>query len=439
MHVHCDKIIEICIKIFLTEIKMNTKRLLFYDSIRNDEIMKMASKITAAADCGQIDEETEDMYYELQRRLLYAVQTGYTEGTYWENYIYNLVAESENTFSLKAERGMLDDITAKLAEADIADIKEMLDVDWAGIAAHFDDGRECVCTLTPHVAEDGRASQIKAVFKNISDEQETLAEAVKALSDYYRKNFCGILGKYKAFVWDGVLTGVKNQDPVTFDDLIGYDFQQEQLIRNTEVFVKGRRSNNVLLYGDKGTGKSSSVKALLNKFGDSGLRMINVPKSRIFDIGDIMESVSGRGCRFIIFIDDLSFEDTETEYKHFKSVLEGGVEIQPENVLLYVTSNRRNLVKETWKDRNDTDGEVHISDGIHERQSLADRFGLKLTFSAPDKELYTEIVRSIAKKQNLKIDDEKLLAEANKWDMRQTSRSGRSAKQFVTHMAGMDE
>lgn len=426
---------------------MNTKRLLFYDNIRNDEIMKMASKIVrgveaahaAGQDCeaGCSREEVEDMYYELQRRILAAMPVGDTQGTYWENYIYRLIAESENTFSLKAERGELDDITAELAAADITDIKEMLNVDWNKVAEHFDDGRECVCAIMPHIAEDGRASQIKAVFDEVDGTPEASKAAVEALSAYYRKNFCGILGKFKAFVWDGKLAGVKNQDPVTFDDLIGYEFQQQQLIRNTEVFVHGRKSNNVLLYGDKGTGKSSSVKALLNKFGDEGLRMINVPKSRIFDISEIMELVSGRGCKFIIFIDDLSFEDTEIEYKHFKSVLDGGVEVQPDNVLLYVTTNRRNLVKETWKDRNDTDGEVHMSDGIHERQSLADRFGLKITFTAPDKELYTEIVKSIAEKQGLDIDDEKLMAEANKWDMRQTSRSGRSAKQFITHIASM--
>lgn len=426
---------------------MNTKRLLFYDNIRNDEIMKMASKIVRGVEAAQAaeqgcevgccGEDVEDMYYELQRRLLAAMPVGDTDGTYWENYVYRLVAESENTFSLKAERGELDDITAELVAADIADIKEMLSVDWGKVAAHFDDGRECVCAIKPHIAEDGRASQIKAVFDAVDGTLEASAGAVRALSDYYKKNFCGILGKFKAFMWDGKLVGVKNQDPITFDDLIGYEFQQQQLIRNTEVFVHGRRSNNVLLYGDKGTGKSSSVKALLNKFGDEGLRMINVPKSRIFDISEIMELVSGRGCKFIIFIDDLSFEDTEIEYKHFKSVLDGGVEVQPDNVLLYVTTNRRNLVKETWKDRNDTDGEVHMSDGIHERQSLADRFGLKITFTAPDKELYTEIVKSIAEKQGLDIDDDKLMAEANKWDMRQTSRSGRSAKQFITHIASM--
>ena len=426
---------------------MNTKRLLFYDNIRNDEIMKMASKIVRGVEAahaavqgcesGCSREEVEDMYYELQRCILAAMPLGDTDGTYWENYIYRLVAESENTFSLKAERGQLDDITAELAAADITDIKEMLNVDWNKVAEHFDDGRECVCAIKPHIAEDGRAAQIKAVFDAVDGTQGASGAAVDALSAYYRKNFCGILGKFKAFVWDGKLVGVKNQDPITFSDLIGYEFQQQQLIRNTEVFVHGRKSNNVLLYRDKGTGKSSSVKALLNKFGDEGRRMINLPKSRIFDISEIMELVSGRGCKFIIFIDDLSFEDTEIEYKHFKSVLDGGVEVQPDNVLLYVTTNRRNLVKETWKDRNDTDGEVHMSDGIHERQSLADRFGLKITFTAPDKQLYTEIVKSIAEKQGLEIDEDKLMAEANKWDMRQTSRSGRSAKQFITHIASM--
>ena len=191
------------------------------------------------------------------------------------------------------------------------------------------------------------------------------------------------------------------------------------------------------MYGDKGTGKSSSVKALLNYFSCSGLRMINVPKARIFDITKIMEMVSGRGCCFIIFIDDLSFESTEIEYKHFKSVLEGGVEVQPKNVLVYVTSNRRNLVKETWTDRNSQDGEIFAQDGIQERQSLADRFGLTITFYAPDKELYTEIVRSLAEREGLDPDSQQLIEEANKWDMRQTSRSGRSAKQFVTHISGI--
>lgn len=411
---------------------MNLNRLLFFDNIRNDEIVKLAGKIAGSATVS--DQDRVDTYYELQRRLLAAVPAGDAEITYWQNYICRLVEESENTFSLAAEKAEVSANVRQLAKGDVEDIMALYNMDWDAIASSIGDGRPCVCSMNPPAENGKRSTSVKVALS-----AQDLDSAAVALEKYYAENFCGILGKYRAFVWDGSLTGVKNQDPITFDDLIGYEHQQQQLIRNTEVFVKGKHANNVLLYGDKGTGKSSSVKALLNMFGDDGLRMINVAKDRIFEINTIMESVAHRGCRFIIFIDDLSFEETESEYKHFKSVLEGSVEVQPENVLVYVTSNRRNLVKETWKDRNKTDGEVYVMDGVHERQSLADRFGLTITFSAPDKMLYAEIVKSIATREGLEIEEEKLLEEANKWDMRQTSRSGRSAKQFVTHMAGMQE
>lgn len=424
---------EILQKIYHEVILMNLDRLLFFENIRNDSIVRAATELEEKAADGRIDDRDVSSYYEIQRKLLSEVKTGDTDGTYWENYIFRLAAESENRFSLRAERGEEDEVTRILAEGDISDIRDLISLDWQMIARAVDLKRPCVCLMKPEIQEDGRAYMIKeALSKDI-----TVSESVKKIEKYYSEHYCGILGKYRAFIWDGSLVGISPHDPITFDDLIGYDVQQQQLIRNTEVFVKGGRANNVLLYGDKGTGKSSSVKALLNYFGDRGLRMINVQKARIFDITKIMEMVSGRGCRFIIFIDDLSFESTEIEYKHFKSVLEGGVEVQPENVLVYVTSNRRNLVKETWTDRNSTDGEIFASDGIQERQSLADRFGLTITFYAPDKELYSEIVKSLAEKEGIDIDDQLLMNEANKWDMRQTSRSGRSAKQFITHISGL--
>lgn len=412
---------------------MNLDRLLFYENIRNDSIVRAAAELEEKSAEGRIDESDVSSYYEIQRKMLSEIKTGDTDGTYWENYVFRLVAESENRFSLRAEREEEDEATRILAEGDIADIKNLIELDWKSVARAIDPERPCVCLMKPEIKEDGRSCLIRdALSKEL-----TTSESVERIESYYREHYCGILGKYQAFIWDGSLVGIGEHDPITFDDLIGYDVQQQQLIRNTEVFVKGGRANNVLLYGDKGTGKSSSVKALLNHFSDRGLRMINVPKARIFDITKIMEMVSGRGCRFIIFIDDLSFESTEIEYKHFKSVLEGGVEVQPENVLVYVTSNRRNLVKETWTDRNSTDGEVFASDGIQERQSLADRFGLTITFYAPDKELYSEIVKSLAEKEGIDIDEQQLMNEANKWDMRQTSRSGRSAKQFITHISGL--
>lgn len=413
---------------------MNLDRFLYYENIRSDDIVRMSVELAAKAKAGIPAEESDiSSFYDVQRRILKEIRTADTEGTYWENYIFRLTAESENYFSLSAEKGETDEITEMLAQGDLAMIRDLLNLDWKAVAEFFDPSRPCVCCLTPPIEEDGRASLIREALS----QRLSLSESVKKMENYYRLHLCGIIGKYRAFLWNGSLKGIKDHDPVTFDDLIGYDIQQQQLIRNTGVFVNGGKANNVLLYGDKGTGKSSSVKALLNYFAYSGLRMISVPKARIFDITKIMDMVAGRGCCFIIFIDDLSFESTEIEYKHFKSVLEGGVEVQPKNVLVYVTSNRRNLVKETWTDRNSQDGEIFAQDGIQERQSLADRFGLTITFYAPDKELYSEIIKSLAEKEGLDLSDHQLMEEANKWDMRQTSRSGRSAKQFITHISGM--
>lgn len=405
--------------------------MLFFDNIRKDENVKRAVNIiengssTAHADI----RHAESDYYELQRSLLRNVKFGDPELTFWQNYLLSLVADSENAYSLAAEKGMPDDLTLRLVEGDIIEIKRLMEIDWGTASPRMHDDRPCVCIVKAPVEDDGRAS---AIYKALEKDP---AEAARGLAEYYRKKMCGELGRYKAFVWNGDLRGVEHPDPITFDDLIGYKVQQEQLIRNTQMFLDGKRANNVLLYGDKGTGKSSSVKALLNKFAVDGLRLISLPKDRILEITTVMNRVADRGCRCIIFIDDLSFEASEIQYKKFKSVLEGGVEVQPANVLVYVTSNRRNLVKEMWSDRGDN-GEVHTRDGMEERQSLADRFGLTITFSEPDKKLYNEIIKSVAKREGVDIDEETLMKEATKWDMRQTGRSGRSARQFITHISG---
>ena len=230
-----------------------------------------------------------------------------------------------------------------------------------------------------------------------------------------------------------MLVGVTNYDKIAFEQLIGYERQKEILIENTEFFLKGYPANNALLHGDRGTGKSSCVKALLNRFKDSKLKLISLNKNHVEQLYRIIESIAGRGCKFIIFIDDLSFEDTEIGYKHFKSIIDGGIEAQPSNILIYVTSNRRNIIKETWKDRGEN-GEVHSNDGMQERLSLADRFGLSITFTSPDKESYLNIVKGIAAQENLKIDEDILIEEALRWDIRQKGRSGRAARQFVNYI-----
>ncbi len=254
---------------------MNLDRLLFYDNIRTDEAVRNAVKLAektagvSAPDTGKVSEEEEAMYYELQREMMRRVVTGDTEGTRWENYIFRLVAESENPFSLSAEKDDVGKDTALLAQGDVEVIRELLKLDWNAVSERIDPGRSCVCAMIPEIREDGHACLVRDALS----EELSMAESTWRLEEYYREHYCGILGKYLAFVWNGTLQGVRNHDPITFDDLIGYDVQQRQLIRNTEVFVRGKRANNVLLYGDKGTGKSSSVKALLNYFGDRGLRM----------------------------------------------------------------------------------------------------------------------------------------------------------------------
>lgn len=424
---------------------MNIDRILFFNNVRTDAIVRLASEIFNAysdreAQPASVSEERNASltagYFEMQRLLLDQENARTGKESFWKNYLCHLVEDSENLFSLTAEKGAEVPALSRLAESDLEVLMQLYALDWDGIVEWLDPGGLCVCSMRPDAPGSEHSTDKPTVCVQEALSASDPKRAVAHLAEYYRLHYCGILGKYHAFVWNGRLEGVTNQDPITFDDLVGYQNAQEKLIQNTRVFVDGMPSNNVLLYGDKGTGKSSSVKALLNLFGDRGLRMINMPKKRIGDITDVMKAAAQRACRFIIFIDDLSFEDTETEYKHFKSILEGGVEVQPDNVLIYVTSNRRNLVKETWKDRSDTEGEIHITDGIQERQSLSDRFGLKIPFLAPDKQEFMEIVQSMARKEGLSVDQEVLLREANYWDMRQTSRSGRSAKQFIVHLAG---
>jgi predicted AAA+ superfamily ATPase len=224
---------------------------------------------------------------------------------------------------------------------------------------------------------------------------------------------------------------------VTLDSLIGYEQQKAELRANTEAFLHGRGCNNMLLYGDAGTGKSTSVKALLNEYCAEGLRMIELYKHQFGLLSGIIARVKNRNYRFMIFIDDLSFEENEVEYKFLKAVIEGGVETKPDNVLICATSNRRHLIKETWKDRNDMEftDDVHRSDTMEEKLSLAARFGCAIQFSTPNRAQYHDIVKGIYERTAaLPIDEEALLKQANQWEIRHGGVSGRTAQQFINHI-----
>jgi hypothetical protein len=232
---------------------------------------------------------------------------------------------------------------------------------------------------------------------------------------------------------------INNMDTVMLDDLIGYELQKKQLVDNTLAFVEGRGANNVLLYGDSGTGKSTSIKAIVNEFYGQGLRMIEIYKHQFKDLSQVIAQIKNRNYKFIIYMDDLSFEDFEIEYKFLKAVIEGGVETKPDNILIYATSNRRHLIKETWNDRNDMEinPEIHHSDTVEEKLSLSSRFGCSICYSKPNKKQFNEIVLGLAHKHQIPMTDEELLAESNKWEIRHGGISGRTAQQFINYCMGL--
>lgn len=410
---------------------INLNPLILYGNIRQDETINLAAKIFNEFDYHEYISYMEPDYYNIQENLLRSTEDSCIGGTFWQNYICKLIAESENRLSIMCEKGEQDENVQKIALREMKELKKLYYLNWSSIDEIFENTGTSVCSMVQHCTVNTQTEyriKIRQALKADSN-QKTL----NLLKDYYGKHGSGIFERYQAFFWDEMLVGVKNYDQVTFDQLIGYERQKTALIENTEFFLRGFKANNVLLHGDRGTGKSSCVKALLNKFDDRKLKLISLNKNQVDHLYRIMKSIADRGCKYIIFIDDLSFEDTETGYKQFKSIIEGGIASQPSNILIYVTSNRRNIIKETWKDREEG-GEVHSSDGMQEKLSLADRFGLTITFYSPDKEDYLNIVKGIAKQEKLEIAESRLIEEALRWDIRQKGRSGRSARQFINYL-----
>jgi predicted AAA+ superfamily ATPase len=429
--------------------KIELESLILFDNVRRDTLaaktVEIAGALYSESASPAVGEGAFRLYYEVQRGLLAAARpgpAGEADGTYWRRHVSRLVAESENAFSLSAERGEAEPGMRALAAAEMPALRALYAFDWKRAAAVLGGGRPCAADMRPPAARRapvlGRAGAEDAGFDpgpilRMADD----AEAAEALAAYYARAACGAFGRYAAFYWRRGLVGVERPDPVCFDDLIGYESQKEKIIENTAFFLSGRPYSNMLLYGDRGTGKSSSVKALLNRFGSRGLRLVALPKAEIDALPALMDALAPRGCKFIVFIDDLSFEENETGYKAFKSALEGGVHAQPANILVCVTSNRRNIVKEVWREREDLE-EINLNDALQEKRSLADRFGLTVTFSAPNKSEYLDIVRGIARRAGLAADDA-LARAALQWELRQGGRSGRAARQFVNRtLSGRD-
>ena len=269
---------------------------------------------------------------------------------------------------------------------------------------------------------------------------ENLDAFTDAMTSFYSRFGVGTIGLHKAFriVNDGTvkIVPINNIAHVKLDDLVGYESAKQKLVDNTEAFLKGKPANNCLLFGDAGTGKSSSIKAILNRYYEDGLRIIEIYKHQLQELNEVIAQVKKRQYKFIIYMDDLSFEEFEVEYKYLKAVIEGGLEKKPRNVLIYATSNRRHLIKEEFSDREGWNGDLHKTDTVQEKLSLVNRFGVTIYFGSPDKKEFNNIVCTLAKRCGLNIDEKELIAQANRWELEHGGLSGRTAQQFIDYLLG---
>jgi predicted AAA+ superfamily ATPase len=285
-------------------------------------------------------------------------------------------------------------------------------------------------------------------FREKLHQLENWADAVEILAEYHQQFGTGVFAQYRAFRWQsGQLIGIANPDPIQLTELAGYEAQKEALVKNTEVLLAGYRALHILLYGSRGTGKSSLVKGLLNKYSNSshgnsfasrGLRLVEVAKSELKDLPIVQEQLRIVPLKFVIFVDDLSFEEDDDAFKALKVVLEGSVTARPQNVVVYATSNRRHLVREFFDDRprpRDSD-EVHAWDTVQEKLSFSDRFGLTLTFEPANQDTYLNIVRHLAEQSRIHLSHNELEYRALQWATRHNGRSGRTARQFIDFLRG---
>ena len=428
-------------------------RLIMYGDMPKESILMQLADI-----CGELEAGTTEktvlrtrVFQQVKRILMTATDYGFNENL-WQNYLTFVLIMDENPFSLTCEKiGASEGASANhFAKNDFQAFYELFHYDFGPIEQAL--GIDCFTQLSDYKA----ISKPELMYnKNVSEKVQTLSRRLAAAKDaeeffegitgFYRDYGVGMFGLNKAFriyCPEGStrveFKAINNMDQVVLDDLIGYEIQKKKLVDNTKAFVEGRKANNVLLFGDSGTGKSTSIKAIVNEFYDQGLRMIEFYKHQFASLSNVIAQIKNRNYKFIIYMDDLSFEEFEIEYKFLKAVIEGGVETKPENILIYATSNRRHLIKENWSDRNDVTVQngMHQSDTMEEKLSLVHRFGVTINYSKPSQKEYFNIAIQLARRLGVTLYDEEIRAEANKWELSHGGISGRTAQQFANYLAG---
>ncbi|MBQ8527775.1 MAG: ATP-binding protein [Lachnospiraceae bacterium] len=431
-----------------------TAKLILYGNMSEDTILVQLGEIFRRFDEKTSDKAQliKDIYTQLKRILEVATDYGFDKNL-WHNYLTFLLITNENPFSLTCEKiGANDGTVNEFAKNDFRVFRNLFSYDFSKIEEEL--GIDCFRILSDYKAIGKKELMYN---KNVSEKVQALSEKLEntkdeaeffdAVTDFYRDYGVGMFGLNKAFrIEDKQTAGpvnfhpINNMDKVMLEDLVGYEIQKKKLVDNTEAFVNGKKANNVLLFGDSGTGKSTSIKAIVNEYYDRGLRMIEIYKHQFKDLSNVIAQIKNRNYKFIIYMDDLSFEEFEIEYKFLKAVIEGGVETKPENILIYATSNRRHLIKENWNDRNDMEhtNDIHRSDTMEEKLSLVHRFGVTINYSKPTQKEYFYIVNELARREGIDIPEKELNLQANAWELAHGGISGRTAQQFINHLAGQN-
>ncbi len=434
---------------------MRTDELMIYRNMEDGQILhEMDGLLEQAGDQTEIQEADRipmrGSLAKIANQLLeLAVSHGFT-GNLWQAYLTWLLVNDENAYSKECEViGEIPGSINEIALHDLTIFKEWFDYDFESL---FQALAEEPLMVLFHYEGTGDGGEVlnAGILDRILALRDALAQTEDAagfkdlVTQFYQEIGVGKFGLHKAFRLEHDKKGV-HIVPITkimavrLDDLVGYEIAKQKLIDNTEAFVKGRQANNCLLFGAAGTGKSTSIKAILNQYYDQGLRMIEVYKHQAQDLNEVIDQIKSRHYKFIIYMDDLSFEEFETDYKYLKAVIEGGLEKKPDNVLIYATSNRRHLIKESSHDRDDRDSEMHSSDTVQEKLSLSYRFGVNIYFGKPDPKEFQEIVRVLAKRNGIQMPEDELLKEANQWEISHGGYSGRTAQQFIDYLAGKEE
>ena len=420
---------------------MNISELVIYRNLKHEDLFEDMAGLMGLAKEGQ----KADPYACAGELVELAVEYGF-EGNLWHCFLALCLADNENAYTTTCEiRGNAGGTLDMLAKNDYRIFKALFDYDletlepaamWKEIA-HYRPSRQESRVFNRRIRD--RIVDLAVLLEQSEDENEFQSH----MAAFYGEYGVGKFGLNKAFriiekeeEHKVIIDPIINVEHIYFKDIVGYEMQKKKLIENTEAFISGKEANNVLLFGDAGTGKSSSVNAILNEYYGQGLRMIEVYKHQFKALSEVLEQIKDRNYKFIIYMDDLSFEEYELEYKYLKAILEGGLGKRPKNVLIYATSNRRHLIREKFSDKRELDDDLHNNDTVQEKLSLAARFGVTIYYGSPDKFQFQGIVKALAEKYHLDMPEEELLLEANKWEISHGGLSGRTASQFITHLLG---